>query len=67
MRPGYYGYEGNAPLGTERLGTFGKFLRFDLKTDKGAIRALRRAITGDYRLYRFTNFYDEKTYTEVFL
>ena len=65
--PGFYAYEGDAPLGQERLGTGPhRMLRTDLTTVSGARRAARERF-GDkpFRLYRFTNLYDHDTFVEI--
>ena len=62
---GYYAYEGIAPLGEEPVGGSNKMIRYDLKTDRGAVNAAYKRFGLDFRLYRFTNVYDNKTFREV--
>lgn len=65
-RPGYYAYVGTAELGCEPVGTEGKLLRWDLKTDKGALRAAARAFGNrPFRLFHFMDFYDDSSFVEV--
>jgi len=61
----FYAYLGSQELGKEPLGTFGKML-FELKTRQGAKNRCRR-IWGDkeFRLYTYTNFYNDSTFKEV--
>lgn len=61
----YYVYAGFNKLGEESLGTEGRNIWKDLKTDKGALRRAQRRYPQGFRLYRFTNFYDYKTFKEV--
>lgn len=64
--PSYYAFEGNAILGRERLGTEGKHIWHDLKTDNGAKHRAYRLFNGKaFRLYRFTNMYDQSTFVEI--
>jgi hypothetical protein len=60
----YYAYRGADELGSEALGTDNKIL-FELKTDAGARRRARLMLGPAYRLYRYTNFYDDNTFSEV--
>lgn len=63
---GFYAYRGDAVLGKETCGTDDKFLRKDLTTDRGAIRAATKFYgTGPFVLYRFYNFYDPSTFREI--
>jgi hypothetical protein len=55
--------------GQEPFGTFNR-LMFELKTIQGAIRRCNRIFkskvpNGKYKLFRYTNFYDEKTFHEI--
>lgn len=61
----FYAYEpdknGNEPMGTE-----GRVL-FELKTTRGAIRRAFRRFSGrPFRLYKYTNFYNDKTFTLIY-
>jgi len=61
----FYAYKWDVPLGTEPLGTDGKLL-FELKTVRGAMNRCKRYLkTSDFRLYTYTNFYDDKTFKQV--
>jgi hypothetical protein len=61
----FYAYIGKAELGKESLGTFGRHL-FELKTTKGAIRHCKNYFNGkDFRLYVYSNFFNNKTFKEV--
>lgn len=60
-RPGYYAHRGQTPP----TGTLGQSIRRDLKTDRGAVAWAKRLYGTDCRLYRFANFYDDKTFKEV--
>lgn len=64
MRSGYYAYVPRED-GTEPLGTFGRIIRYDLKTDRGAIRAAVKAIGAGARVYRFTSLYNESTFRRI--
>lgn len=61
----YYAYEGQHDLGKEPCGTSGKAIWKDLKTNRGALRRARRRFPHGFRLFRFTNFYDNNTFEEV--
>ena len=60
----FYAYKGNYELGKEPLGTFDKMM-FELKTTKGALRRCYQCFKTDFRLYYYSNFYDNKTFKEV--
>jgi hypothetical protein len=61
----FYAYVGTKPLGQESVGTSGKTL-FELKTIADAHRRAKSVFKSrSYRLYRYTNFYDDKTFREV--
>lgn len=56
--------------GNEPMGTADKCLWLDrhsdgLKTTKGAIKRARRLIGTPFKLFSFTNIYDEKTYKKI--
>jgi hypothetical protein len=61
----YYVYAGTADLGKEPLGTSGKSIWHDLKTNKGAYRRALKLYGANFRLYSFTNFYDNSTFKEI--
>ena len=50
--------------GKEPLGTSGKLL-FELETIGGAHKRARRYLGTTYMLFRYTNFYDDKTFRRV--
>ncbi len=59
----FYAYIPRAD-GTEPVGGDKKLL-FELKTTQGAHRRARRYLGPRYRLYRYTNFYDNKTFRQI--
>jgi len=61
----YYAYKGRKPLGREPLGTENKLL-FELKTDSGAIRRAIRYLGRECSVYKYRNFYDDRTFTLVY-
>lgn len=62
----YYCYNQDVPLGEERLGTLGKMIIRDLKTLNGVIRRCHRLGWKNFKVYTFTNFYDNRTFKEVY-
>ena len=63
---GFYAYLGNDELGTEPLGSGNKMVIHDLKTARGAINRCNKYWSGkEFRVYSFTDFYDESTYRRV--
>ena len=63
---GFYAYLGNDELGAEPLGSGNKMVIPDLKTARGAIRRCNKYWSGkEFRVYSFTDFYDESTYRRV--
>ena len=50
--------------GKEPMGTADKLL-FELKTTRGAIKRTRKHLGPRYMLFRYTNFYDDKTFRRV--
>lgn len=62
----FYAYKGTAPLGSEPLGGDGKLLMKDLTSEAGAVRRCRQVFKdASFKLYAYTNFYDNKTFREV--
>lgn len=59
----YYAYKGTASLGSEPCGSDGKMM-FELKTDAGAIRKVEKMFKS-FRIYSYTNFFDDKTFRLV--
>ena len=57
----------NAPHQTdEPFGTSGRSIDRDLKTVRGVVRRLERAWPGkSFKVFSFTNFYDDKTFRLV--
>ena len=72
MSPGFYAYLTDTPdapgMSDEPLsyGTSRRFIWRDLKTTRGAINRLRpyEGVTG-WKLFTFTNFYDDRTFRLV--
>jgi len=62
----FYVYKGISELGQESLGTEGKHIWRDLKTLRGAIRRMRLYGYESFRIYTFSNFYDDKTFKLVY-
>lgn len=63
---GFYAYLGNAELGSEPLGSFDRMVITDLKTKQGALRRCNKYWVGkEFRIYSYTDFYDESTYRRV--
>lgn len=62
----FYIYNENVPLGSESLGSQGKMIIEDLKTLKGAINRAKRSGYTHFRIYTFSNFYDDSTFKEVY-
>jgi phage terminase large subunit-like protein len=58
----FYCYNQNVELGKEKLGSDGKAIIRDLKTLKGVVNRLEKYGWKEYRIYSFTNFYDDKTF-----
>ena len=50
----------------EPIGTSNRTL-FELKSRSGAIRRAERTLGPKVRLYTYTNFYDNETFTEIFI
>ncbi len=62
----FYAYLGDYEFGTEPLGTGNKMIIPDLKTARGAIRRCNKYWKGKvFRVYSFTDFYDDSTYRRV--
>ena len=59
----FYAYkptkEGKEPIGSDRR------TLFELKTIQGAHKRARSVLGPNYRLFRYTNFYDDKTFRQV--
>lgn len=62
----FYAYKGKLELGREKLGTDDNMIIRNLKTEKGAFRRCsRRWPDGNFRIYSFTNFHNDKTFKEI--
>ena len=61
----FYAYKGQYLLGAEPCGTEHKAIWRDLKTIRGAINRAKSAWGSFYRIYSFTNFYDNSTFKLV--
>ena len=59
----YYGYIPTSD-GKEPLGTFGRVI-FENKDERKAIRIARNRLGLEFKLFKYTNFYDPKTFTLV--
>lgn len=62
--PKYYAYAGQVELGQERPGSQGRHL-FDAASDAKASAIAEKRLGGPFRLYRYTSFYDDRTFVEV--
>ena len=64
MRSGYYAYiprgDGTEPMGTDR-----KIIRWDLKTDAGMVRHVRKYLGPTARVFAFRSFYDDSTFRQI--
>jgi len=63
-RAGFYAYIPTKD-GKEPMGTTNKLIMYDLKTARGAHRRARKYLGSKYLLFRYTNFYDDKTFHRV--
>ncbi len=61
----YYAYKGTYSLGDEPCGSDNKLI-FELKTDAGAVRRARRILGAVCRAYRYTVFYNSKTFEWIY-
>lgn len=62
----FYAYLGDAELGSEQVGSSGRMIIPELKTVKGAIRRCNKYWSGkEFRVYSYTDFYDERTFKRV--
>ena len=62
----YYAYIGNHKLGQEPCGCAGKIMiNREFKTDRGAVRSAIRGGAKEFRIFKYTNVYDNKTFREV--
>lgn len=67
MNQSFYAYLGKENLGSESCGSEGKFLWDDLKTAIGAINRMRKLAKGKpFKIYTYTNFYNNKTFKLIF-
>lgn len=57
-----YAYNQDVPLGQEHLGTMGRTLSEKYKTLNGFIRHLKSRGWKTYRVYSYTNFYNDDTF-----
>ena len=63
----FYAYLGNYEFGEESLGRGRVMIIDDLKTLEGVIKRCRRYWGIEkFRVYSFTNFYDESTFERVY-
>ena len=62
----FYAYLGNDELCSQQLGSSGRMVIPALKTARAAIRRCNKYWKGkEFRVYSFTDFYDESTYRRV--
>ena len=61
----YYMYDRDVELGTERLGTLGRHIDKEHNTPNYLIRTATKFNYSQYRIYSFTNFYDDSTFKLV--
>lgn len=61
----FYCYKGEWEFGKEPCGTEYKHIWKDLKTKEGALRRAVNLYGNSFRLFTFTNFYDNKTFQRV--
>lgn len=59
----FYAYNEDVPIGQESVGTSGKMIIRDLKTLRGVMKRCRTVGWTTFRIYTFSNFYDDKTFT----
>lgn len=61
----YYAYvpteEGEEPMGTANR------IKFQLKTNRGAIRRAKRVLGDNFCLFTYTNFYNDLTFKEIII
>jgi hypothetical protein len=63
----FYCYKGLHDLGSEPCGTEGRHIFHNLKTLRGAINRVNKWYKyGHFKIYSFTNFYDDKTFKLVY-
>jgi hypothetical protein len=65
----FYAYKTDTPdtpgMDDEPLGTAGRLVMPTITTARGALARVRRANLGSFKLFRFTNFYDDSTFKFV--
>lgn len=63
----FYCYKGNYNLGSEPLGTEGRHIFEDLQTLRGAINRIKKWYHYEhFRIYSYSNFYDDKTFKLIY-
>jgi len=61
-----YAYAGDKELGKEDLGTSNKLMFKDLISIRAILRRCTKTFGGNnFRVYSYTNFYDNKTFREI--
>lgn len=61
----FYAYKGTHELGQEPLGSDNRMIWRDLKTTRSPLKRCRELWGNDFRLFTFTNFYDNATFRRV--
>ena len=61
----FYAYRGKKPLGSEVLGTDNRIIINDLKTVRGAIARCNKQWHNNFKLYSFTDIYDNTSFKEI--
>lgn len=61
----FYAYKGKFKLNNEPLGSDNRMIIKDLKTASGAARRCKKSWGDNFKLYSFTNFYDNNTFREI--
>lgn len=61
---GYYAYKPDKN-GNEPLGTSGRIIITDLKTIKGVKNRCKSLFGDNFKLFSFSNFYNESTFKEI--
>lgn len=61
----FYAYKGKHALGNEPLGTDNKMIIKDLKSVRGAIKRCKSMWGQNFKLYSYTEFYNNHTFKEI--
>jgi hypothetical protein len=60
----FYAYKGDYPFGKEPLGCDGRLI-FELKTIRGALKRCYQYLGSPFKLFSFTNIYNDATFIEI--